>query len=193
MRRQVHRHTGNRRREVRAVIEVETSQVVLIGFALSTVLADDDAWNCLEYLAVPHDRPRVELACCDRALRCRLRDADQVLGRVFGIAEVRKRRLACDRDICTEGEVQDHVRSRTSRRYIDVLAGRREVDQGKSQLMPARRHFKAIASLTICCGPRLHRALGGPQLNRHAGQGPGGFVANGSDKIGGVSGADHGQ
>jgi len=62
----VHGHTGNGCREVGAVVEIEPSQVVLIGLALAAVLADDHAGNGLEHFTDPHDRPCFELRRRDR-------------------------------------------------------------------------------------------------------------------------------
>ena len=61
VRRHVHRNTGNRGREIGPVIEVESTQVVPIGFALSAVLADDQPRDSLEHLTRPHDRPIEDL------------------------------------------------------------------------------------------------------------------------------------
>src|SRR5262249_61846489 len=55
VRRHVHRHSGYRLREVGTVIEVESAQVVLIGFALAAVLGDHDAGDGLEHFAGAHE------------------------------------------------------------------------------------------------------------------------------------------
>ena len=81
VRRHVHRHARDGRREVGAVIEVEAAQVVLVRLSLAAVLADDHARHGLEHFARAHDRPRVELPRRDRALARRLRDADEILRR----------------------------------------------------------------------------------------------------------------
>ena len=73
--RHVHRNARHRGGEVRSMIEVEAAQVELIGLPLTTVLADHDAGDGFEDFAGAHDRPHGELARRDRALACRLRDA----------------------------------------------------------------------------------------------------------------------
>ena len=89
--RRVDRHAGDRRREVRAVIEVEAAQVVLIRLALATVLAHDEARHRFEDFAGAHDRTLVELRRGDGALARRRRDAHEVCGRVFDIGDIAKR------------------------------------------------------------------------------------------------------
>src|SRR5439155_16672041 len=77
VRRQVHRHTSNRRREVGTVIEVESTQIVLVGLSFSAVLADDRAWHGLEHFPGPHEGAGLELLRGNRPLTRRLRDAYQ--------------------------------------------------------------------------------------------------------------------
>ena len=50
MRRHVDRHAVHKRGEVGAVVEVEAAQKVLVGFAITTVLGDDDARHKLQHL-----------------------------------------------------------------------------------------------------------------------------------------------
>ena len=78
VRRHVHRNTGNRGREVGPVIEIESAQVVLIGFSLSAVLADDQSRNGLEHLTGPHDRPIEDLLRRNRPFTRRAGDADEI-------------------------------------------------------------------------------------------------------------------
>src|SRR6185295_4710620 len=93
MRWHVDRHAGHRHAEVCAMVEIEAAQVVLIGLAFPTVLTDHDAGHRLEYFARAHHRARIELAGCDGPLTGRLRNADQVLRRIFRISKVRERGL----------------------------------------------------------------------------------------------------
>ena len=109
VRRHVDRRAGHGHREVAAVIEVESAQEVLVGFALAAVLRDDHARHGLEHFALPHDRPDVELPRGDRALARRLRDADEILGRVLDVGQVRERPLADHGDVGVERQVHDFV------------------------------------------------------------------------------------
>ncbi len=68
VRRQIHRHAGNRCREIGPVIEIEATQIILIRLSLAAVLTDRDAWHCFEHFAGPHHRPGVELSGGDGAL-----------------------------------------------------------------------------------------------------------------------------
>ena len=56
MRRHVDGNAGNGLPEVEAVVEVEPTQVVLVGLALTAVLADDHAWNRFQDLGSPVGR-----------------------------------------------------------------------------------------------------------------------------------------
>src|SRR4051812_21661991 len=49
-------NSGDGRRKVRAVIQVEASEVVLIRLALATMLAHDEAWHGFKNFATAHDR-----------------------------------------------------------------------------------------------------------------------------------------
>ena len=68
--RHVHRQPGDRCGEVGAVIEVETAQIVLIGFAFAAVLADHQPRHRFEDFAGSHQRTHVQLVRDDRSLRC---------------------------------------------------------------------------------------------------------------------------
>ena len=68
--RHIDRHTRNGRREVRAVVQIEAAKVVLVRFALTTVLADDHARHRFEHLARTHHRARADLYRRHRALAC---------------------------------------------------------------------------------------------------------------------------
>ena len=92
------------------MIQVEASQVVLIGLALATVLAHDQAGNGFEYLAGTHDGPGIQLRCIDRALTGGCCDAHEIGSRVLHIGDVSKRARSGDDDISAERERQHGVR-----------------------------------------------------------------------------------
>ena len=112
-------------REVGAVIEVEAAQEVLVGLALAAVLRDDDARHGLEHFAVAHERPLVELLRGDRALARRLRDADEILGRVLDVGEVGERPLAGHRHVGVQRQMQDRIEAHDpGGRDLDLDAAR---------------------------------------------------------------------
>jgi hypothetical protein len=100
---EVHRHPRHRGREVRAVIQIESTQIVLVGLSFTAVLTDDHPGDGLEHFASPRHRPRIELPRRDGALARRLRDPDEILRRILGVREVRERRLAGHGDIGAQG------------------------------------------------------------------------------------------
>ena len=59
-------HAIQRYLEVDSVIEIEASQKILIGFALATVLADDQTGNHLQYFTRPGDNAIVDLELTGR-------------------------------------------------------------------------------------------------------------------------------
>src|SRR5207245_2620609 len=105
VRRQVHRYTSNRRREIGPVIEVESTQIVLVGLSFSAVLADDGAWHGLEDFAGTHDGTRLELVRRNRTLTRRLRDAYQTLSRILRVGKVGERRPGRDADFSAQCQV----------------------------------------------------------------------------------------
>ena len=189
VRRHIHRHPRERRREVGAVIEVEAAQVVLIGFPLAAVLRDHDAWNGLEHFASAHDRPRIELPRGDRALTRGLRDADQILRRPLGVGEVRERALAGHRHIGVQRQLHHDVDGGRTAGDDDGSRGRREVEQGEGEVVLAGVEIEAINTRGVADGrgrrraraPRQDghaRSLGAARLDGHAGQGAPGLVAD---------------
>ena len=140
VRRHVHRHAGDRGGEVGAVIEIEAAQEVLVRLALAAVLRDDDAGHGLQHFArrASADAPRA--ARGDRALAGRLRDADEILGGVLDVGEVRERPRSGHGDVGVEREVQHHVEAdRRAGGDVDVAPRRREVDERERHLIAARR------------------------------------------------------
>ena len=103
---------ATRRREVGAVIEIETAEVVLVGLALPAVLADDHAGHGFQYFTGAHDRAVVDLSRRHHALRRRQGDTDEV----FAVGELA--------DI--EGALPGHrhiSRKRKAQRHVDDLGG----------------------------------------------------------------------
>ena len=91
------------------MIEVEATDVVLVGFAFAAVLTDDQARDGFEHFARTHDRTDLELRGGDRALARGRRDADQVLGRVLDVGDVPERRGARDDNVGSQRELQDDI------------------------------------------------------------------------------------
>jgi hypothetical protein len=131
VRRHVDRRTGNRHREVAAVIEIEPAQEVLVRLTLAAVLCDDDAGHGLEHLALSHEWADVELLGGDRTLTRGRGDADEIFSGVFDVGEVRKCAFSDDDNFGTEREVHDLVVGqdlpRLDRQILVVDRG--EVDQ----------------------------------------------------------------
>ena len=127
-----------------------------------------------EHLAGAHDRPRVELPGGDRALAGRLRDADQVLGRVLDVGEVGERALAGDGDVGAQRQVQDDVDATvppagaTSRR----AATSAKLIEREDELVagPAARASKRYAPLRIGVGRGARPSAAVRKLDRHARQ-----------------------
>ena len=126
--------------EVGPVIEVEAAQVVLIGFALSAVLADDEPRHGLEHLTGPHDRPIEDLLRGNRPFARGAGNAHEIRGRIGDIRKI------------GEGLPAGHLTSavNVSRRTIssetDCPAATRtcrltvrEVDQAERDVVVARR------------------------------------------------------
>jgi hypothetical protein len=76
----VHRDPVDAGREIRAVVEIEAAQEILVRLAVARVLGHDESGHGLQQFARAHDRSRLELRARDGALAGRLHLADQ---RVF--------------------------------------------------------------------------------------------------------------
>ncbi len=146
VRRQVDRHAGNRRREVRAVIQVEAAQIVLVGFPFPAVLADDQPGYGFQQLTGPHDRPRFELLAGHGTLARGECHANEVLRRAFHVNELRERALAGDGDIRRERQMQRRVDGhRLGRRHHRVPADGREVHQPEEhRIFPDAERVESI-------------------------------------------------
>ena len=79
VRRHVDRHALEPRLEIGAVVEVEAANEVLIRFAVSGVLRDDQSRDGLEQLAFSRHRTKPEVRCADVSLRCGRRHSHQVV------------------------------------------------------------------------------------------------------------------
>ena len=77
---QIDRHAVDEGREVRAMIEVEAAQEILVGLAAARVLGCDQTGNDFKQLADALDGPVVEVDLADLTLRRRCGNADQVRG-----------------------------------------------------------------------------------------------------------------
>jgi hypothetical protein len=78
-------HAVDADREVRAVVDIEAADEILVGFAFAAVLRDDEARHRLEHFAGAIDRRARKLFRADEPLACRLRDADVASARVEGV------------------------------------------------------------------------------------------------------------
>ena len=86
VRRHVHGYAIDARREIRAVIEIEAAQEILIRFAVAAVLRDDQSGHDLEQLAGAQHRPQIQLLLRHDAL---------TRGERFPLKSIQ---LTCDRD-----------------------------------------------------------------------------------------------
>jgi hypothetical protein len=131
---QVDRHACNHGGKVRAVIEVETSEVVLIRFALATVLAGNQTGHCFEHLRGPHDRPCLQLFGRDRSLTGGTRHADQILCGVLQVRYVAKRPRPCHDDVGRQRKSEYRIgRHRLSGDDVQCPPDDGEVDQLERQ------------------------------------------------------------
>ena len=79
VRRQVERHVVEKHREVRAMIQVEAAQKILVGLPPAGVLRDDDAGNGFENFAAAQNGAVGQLRRARGALGGRIRDAQQAV------------------------------------------------------------------------------------------------------------------
>ena len=101
----VDQHAVDGGAQVGAVVEVEAAQVELVGLALATVLADDQARRGFEQLAGSVDGARVELFLGDRADAGRIGHTNQARRGAAGDDDGVQRLLtACPRDRCECGQ-----------------------------------------------------------------------------------------
>ena len=75
----VDRHALESRLEIRAVIEVEAANEVLVRLPVARVLRDDEAGHGLEQLALARDWAEAQVRGADVALGSRRGDADEVI------------------------------------------------------------------------------------------------------------------
>ena len=79
MRSEVPRHAIDDAGEVRAVVELDAAQEILVGLAATRVLRGDQARHYLEQLGNPQQRAHRQVGAADRALAGRDGGADQRL------------------------------------------------------------------------------------------------------------------
>jgi hypothetical protein len=173
---QVQGHAGERGGEVRPVIEVEPAQVVLVGLALSAVLAGDEPGHRFEHFRGAHDRPRLELPGGDRALARGARHPHEVLGRILELGDVAERARAGDHDVGGHGDGEHRVgRNRLCRRHDDVASDQREVDQLEGDDRGSGWHgVDAVAAFAV--GHRGEHRVAALDVDDHARQHAAGFV-----------------
>ncbi len=180
VRRHVHRHARDRRRDVRAVVEVEPAQVVLVRLALAGVLADQEARYGLEDVRGAVDLALGDLVGRDDPHRGRVRDADEVVHGRVEVREVVKRALPRHDDVRRRRQMQAHV-SRHDAGSPDVEPApdeRREAGQPEDDVEhPGREVREEVRAVTAREG-RAHGERAGARLDRHAGQRPSLVVAD---------------
>ena len=146
--RQIHRHAGDRRREVRPVIEIESAQIVLVGFPFTAVLRDDHARHGFEHFTASHDRARVELPRRDRPLARGLRYSDQIFGWRLRIREVGEGTLGGDGHVRAQHEAQHDIHRRCGARRADLdhSPHRSKVHEREIQLAGTGRQVEPIGA-----------------------------------------------
>jgi hypothetical protein len=76
----VDRHVIERDVDIGAVIEIEATQEILVGLALSTVLRGDQSRHDLEHFTYSSSRLLLDLFAGDNSLRCRVRREERLRG-----------------------------------------------------------------------------------------------------------------
>jgi len=117
---QVDRHAGYGLGEVRAVIEIESAQEVLIRLAASGVRAGNHARHGFEHFTYAQQRAHIELTRRNRSLAGGLRHADEVLGRIFHVREIGEGALAHDGDLRADRDVHHGINPCHPRAHLDV-------------------------------------------------------------------------
>jgi hypothetical protein len=152
------------------MIEVDPSQVVLIGLAFAAVLADHHARHGLERFARTPDRPTFELRRGNGALTRGGSNAHQILGRILHVDDVAEGTGRSDHDVRVERQSQHVVgRDGVSAADPNQAPEHTEIEQSKCELRLACRHcVKAIQTFSI----RRRRQLGVfcDQIDRHTGK-----------------------
>ena len=69
MRRQIDRYAIDGRQEVRAMVQIEAAQKVLVGFAIARVLGHDQSRNPLQHIGRAQHRPGLDARCIDKSAR----------------------------------------------------------------------------------------------------------------------------
>ena len=108
MGRQVYAHALDPAREIRAVVEIESAQEILVRLPIAAVLRDDESRHHFEQLAGAQERPVLELVAEYRALARGARVAGErdALGRDDDFLEPGRGDAAGER--CTRGTGKRH-------------------------------------------------------------------------------------
>ncbi len=80
MRRQVERHIVEEHREIRAVIQIEPTQEILVRLPAAGMLGDDDAGDGFKDFAAAQNWAVFQLRLARRALRSRVGNSNQTVG-----------------------------------------------------------------------------------------------------------------
>ena len=158
---EVYRHAVDVRIQVRAVIELETAQVVLICLTAAAVLADDEAGNIFQHFARAQQRARRDLFLVDRAGRCGKRLTDEIrLPAVCLDGSDRFEFIAWSRrdDRCPDRALRRHDRSRRGRRTRARArrSGRSRV--GDNRLRPGCAHIGGRRCVGTRCGDKAKKS-----------------------------------
>ena len=79
VRRQVQRHIVDENGEIRAVVEIETAKIILVGLAAAGVLRDDEAGNRLQNFSRTKNRTILDFRCAHRSLSAGFGNSDEVI------------------------------------------------------------------------------------------------------------------
>ena len=182
MRGHVDRQAGDGLGKVESVVEIESAKVVLVGFALTTVLTDDETRHRLQNFGRSVDGADGELRSGDRSFASGRRHADQVFGRVLDLGEVAERLWGRHDDVRARCHQHDHVGLHGgSGRHIDGPPHHAEVNQPNGQLRGSSRHaVEPIRAGSISNRFERFRRTGGFQFDRDSRKDASGRIGNGA-------------
>ena len=173
------RHEGG---EVRAVIEVESADVVLVGLAFPAVLADHHAGHRLERLAGPIGGPLFDETRGDDAFGARAREAEQAAHGLIEIGEVAERPAARHEDVRGQSHLEDRIHGgRRARLERDGLDAGGEAREAKGDAVATGGETRDLVGSGRVGGRRPGEASIGPiELDGDPRQGQPGLVSNGA-------------
>ena len=99
---QVHRHAHQGSRKIRAVIQVETAQVILVRFAIARMLADDQTGYHFHDFSGAQYRAVLQLFCRHRAFAGSRSDTQQIVGFCRHLDFIQRRYTGSVCSICNQ-------------------------------------------------------------------------------------------